>query len=94
MTVESPRKTAHFVLVDKSDGFELDLEPLQGLWTEEQYLKLTDSLQRLVEFTDGEIAVLPVPTDKHQALSQFLFLALVAFLQQVGGKVQYAPLRL
>ncbi len=94
MAVEMPRNTANFVLVNKSDGFELDLDPLQGLWTEEQYLKMTDSLQRLVEFTDGEIEVLLMPTDRHQAISQFLFLALLVFLQRVGGKVQYAPLRL
>jgi hypothetical protein len=30
----------------------------------------------------------------HQAISQFIFLALLAFIQRMGGKVQYAPLRL
>jgi Uma2 family endonuclease len=35
-----------------------------------------------------------MPTDKHQAISQFVFLALLAFIQRIGGKVQYAPLRL
>ena len=29
-------------LVREADGLEIDLRPLQGLWTEEQYLRLTD----------------------------------------------------
>jgi Uma2 family endonuclease len=72
----------------------LDLRPLQGLWTEEQYLTMTDHSRRLLEFDDGYIEVLPMPTDKHQAISQFIFLALLALIQHIGGKVQYAPLRL
>lgn len=72
----------------------LDLRPIQGLWTEEQYLAMTDHSRRLLEFEDGYLEVLPMPTDKHQAISQFVFLALLAFIQRIGGKVQYAPLRL
>lgn len=86
--------TIEIRLVRQSDGLELDLLPLQGLWTEQQYLKLTDQTSHLVEFADGVIEVLPMPTDKHQAISQYLFLALLALMQQIGGKVQYAPLRL
>lgn len=94
MTIETPQKTANLVLSNAPEGFELDFELLQGMWTEAQYLRITDTSRRLLEFTDGEIEVLPMPTDNHQSISQFLFLALFAFLQQVGGKVQYAPLRL
>src|SRR5205814_10632070 len=46
------------------------------------------------EFVDGSIEVLPMPTDKHQVISRFLFLALFAFTQRYGGSVLYAPLRL
>jgi Uma2 family endonuclease len=81
-------------IVASDDDTILNLEPLQGLWTEEQYLKLTDASRRLVEFTDGFIEVLPMPTGKHQAMSQSLFLALLAYIQPLGGKVQYAPLRI
>jgi Uma2 family endonuclease len=80
-------------LVREADGLAVDLLPLQGLWTETQYLTLTEQTTHLIEFTDGVIEVLPMPTDKHQAISQFLFLALLAILQRIGGKVQYAPLR-
>jgi Uma2 family endonuclease len=72
----------------------LDLRPIQGLWTEEQYLTATDHSRRLLEFEDGYIEVLPILTDQHQAISQSIFLALLALIQRIGGKVQYAPLRL
>jgi Uma2 family endonuclease len=77
---------------DQSEAIDLTL--LQGLWTEEQYLKLTDATNCMIEFTDGAIEVLPMPTDQHQSISQFIFLALRAFMQHIGGKVHYAPLRL
>ncbi len=80
-------------LVREADGLELDLLPLQGLWTEEQYLRLTNQTNRLVELTDGSIEVLPMPTRKHQAISRFLFLALLSFVQRLSGTVFYAPLR-
>ena len=41
----------------------------------------------LLEFTDGHLEVLPIPTDRHQAISQFLFLALFPFVGALGGKV-------
>ena len=81
-------------IVGPDNDTVLDLRPIQGLWTEEQYLALTDHSRRLLEFDDGYIEVLPMPTDKHQAISQFIFLALLGFIQGIGGKVQYAPLRL
>ena len=81
-------------IVDPYDDTVLNLEPIQGLWTEEQYLKMTEHSRRLLEFSDGCIEVLPMPTDKHQVISRFLFLALFAFVQQLGGTVLYAPLRL
>jgi Uma2 family endonuclease len=80
-------------LVRRADGQEIDLLPLQGLWTVEQYLKLTDQTNLLIEFTDGVIEILPLPTDKHQAISRLLFLALLAFVQRLGGTAFYAPLR-
>jgi Uma2 family endonuclease len=51
---------------------ELDLAPLQGLWTVDQYLTLTNQTNHLIEFTDGMIEVLPMPTEYHQAISKFL----------------------
>jgi Uma2 family endonuclease len=71
-----------------------ELLPPQGRWSEEQYLILTDYRNRLIEFTDGFLDVLPTPTDKHQTLLKFVFLAFFHFIQPRGGKVQFSPLRL
>jgi Uma2 family endonuclease len=81
-------------LTQPDAGLELDLLPLQGLWTAEQYLKLSEQTNHLIEFVDGVMEVLPMPTRQHQAISRFLFLALLAFVQGSGGTVFYAPLRL
>jgi Uma2 family endonuclease len=70
------------------------LLPAQGNWSEEEYLVLTDHRRRLVEFTDGFLEALPMPTDKHQSVLQFLFLAFFQVMQPRGGKVHFAPLRL
>src|ERR1700758_4248544 len=71
-----------------------EILPRQGEWSEQEYLVLTDHRNRLVEFTDGFLDVLPMPTDKHQSVLQFLFLAFFQFVQPRGGKVHFAPLRL
>jgi Uma2 family endonuclease len=93
-TMTTTFDTADLKLVRTRDGLEIDLDVLQGAWTVDQYLKLTDQTNRLIEFTDGYIEVLPMPTRKHQLISRFLFLALLTFVQRLGGTVFYAPLRL
>src|SRR5438105_15423672 len=72
-----------------------EILPPQGQWSEEEYLTLTDHRNRLVEFTDGFLEAVPMPTDKHQTLLQFLFVAFFHFIEGArGGNVQFAPLRL
>jgi Uma2 family endonuclease len=83
-----------FKLVRKSGEVVLALEPLQGLWTAEQYLRLTDQTNQLIEFTDGTIEVLPMPTRKHQVILAFLYEMFLLFIRPCGGKVLFAPLRL
>ena len=78
----------------EDDTLVLSLAPLQGRWTAEQYLLLTDQTSRLIEFTDGYVEVLPMPTDTHQVILRFVFLALYTFLQPRGGTVLFGPLRL
>jgi Uma2 family endonuclease len=68
--------------------------PRQGTWSEEEYLTLTDYSNRMVEYTDGFLEVLPLPTDYHQSVLAFLFLAFSGFIALRGGKVRFAPLRL
>jgi Uma2 family endonuclease len=92
MTIDVQQPTLRMLW--EEGEFVLDLDALQGLWTAEQYLKLTDQTNRLIEFTDGYLEGLPMPTRRHLAISRMLFLALLAFVQRIGGTVFYAPLRL
>jgi Uma2 family endonuclease len=70
------------------------LFPPQGYWTEVEYLRLTNSTNRLIEFTDGQIEVLPVPTEMHQLLVRYLVDRLREFVDPRGlGTVLFAPLR-
>src|SRR5215210_561087 len=78
-----------------SDGETIgDSVTLQGLWTEGQYLRLTDHSSRLIEFTAGSIEVLPMPTDKHQVILALLYRMLFPHIEQLGGVVLFAALRL
>ncbi|MDW8232624.1 MAG: Uma2 family endonuclease [Roseiflexaceae bacterium] len=90
----APTPTGQLRMVRAADGLDIDLDALQGLWSVEQYLALTRQTNHLIEFTDGVIEVLPMPTRKHQAISLFLVLAFLAFVRPRGGAVFYAPLRL
>ena len=71
-----------------------EILPRQGAWSEEEYLVLTDHRTRLIEFTDGFLEVLPMPTRAHQEILKFLFLAFFHFFEAQGGDVLFAPLRL
>ena len=55
-----------------------DAMPSQGCWSDEHYLWLTDHTRRLVEFTDGRVEVLPMPTERHQIILLFLYRLLYA----------------
>jgi Uma2 family endonuclease len=71
------------------------LFPHQGEWSEEGYLEITDHSNRRVEFTDGRLEFLPMPTEIHQELVAFLYRALYAFVEGLGlGKVHFSGLRL
>ncbi len=71
-----------------------EVAPRQGQWSEGDYLRLTDCTNRLIEWTDGCIEVLPMPTDEHQSIAAYLYKLLDAFALAGGGKVLFAPLRL
>jgi Uma2 family endonuclease len=69
------------------------LYPPQGYWTEREYLNF--DTERLVEFSDGFIEFLPMPTLNHQFILQALFEALKAFVKSRGlGKVVTAGYKL
>jgi Uma2 family endonuclease len=91
MAIDSETVSMRVMLADEET--DIDLASLQGLWTVEQYLRLTNQTNRLIEFTDGTLEVLPMPTKYHQAILRLLFLAVHAFIQPTGGDVFFAPLR-
>lgn len=68
------------------------LFPNQGAWDEEDYLLLPGN--HLVEFADGRVEVLPMPTTLHQLIVMNLYRALFAFTDSdKRGTVLVAPLR-
>ncbi len=70
------------------------LYPEQGGWSEAEYLDLTDGTNRRIEFVDGRLEFLPMPTEIHEALVQFLFMALYQFVDhRKFGKVYFNGIR-
>ncbi|MDZ4721829.1 MAG: Uma2 family endonuclease [Roseiflexaceae bacterium] len=70
------------------------LFPPQGAWSKEEYLALTDSTNNLVEYTQGQIEVLPMPTEKHQRILEFIFFIVRELMHSTGGRAFFSPLRL
>jgi Uma2 family endonuclease len=69
--------------------------PQQGTWSENAYLDLTDYIEGRVELTDGRLEFLPMPTEIHEAIIQFLFMALYQFVNdRTLGKVYTNGIRL
>jgi Uma2 family endonuclease len=65
--------------------------PEQGGWTEDDYFALDGG--PLVEFDEGHVEVLDLPTKEHQRMAQFLFLLLHHFVAgHKLGEVFMAPL--
>ena len=68
------------------------LFPNQGSWAVSDYLALNTN--RLVEFADGQLEVLPMPTEDHQLIVAFLYEMLTRFVSpQRLGTALFAPLR-
>jgi Uma2 family endonuclease len=68
--------------------------PDQGEWSDADYLWLSSRTNHLVELSGGSIEVLPMPTEKHQAIVAYLFLVFLELTRRTGGKVLFAPFRL
>jgi Uma2 family endonuclease len=66
--------------------------PQQGEWTEEEYL--AREFDGLVEYCDGVLEFLPLPTWSHQYMVDFLHSLLKQFVQPRSlGYTAFAPLR-
>ena len=68
-----------------------EILPPQGEWSEEEYLVLTDHRNRLVEFTDGFLEVLPMPTDKHQSDAGVLVSCVSRFRASLAAARSISP---
>ncbi len=68
------------------------LFPRQGEWTEEDYLSLGTNW--MIEFSEGILEVLPMPTIAHQMMVEWLHSQLKIYLETHGiaGRVLFAPL--
>lgn len=68
------------------------LFPTQGDWTVEDYLALDTN--QLIEFTNGHLEFLSMPTPRHQRIVVFLYRIVWAFItERQLGEVLVAPLR-
>ncbi len=69
------------------------LFPAQGQWSEEEYLALETN--RLIEFSQGTIEVLPMPSQTHQFIVYYLHHLLLMFITEHKlGRVLGAPFRI
>lgn len=69
------------------------LFPHQGAWTEEDYLTLETN--HLIEYSHGQIEVLPMPTILHQRIVAYLYEQLLIYVRRTlaGALVLFAPVR-
>ncbi|RLT38383.1 MAG: Uma2 family endonuclease [Chloroflexi bacterium] len=80
-------------LVSEQPTWEIaELFPAQGHWSEGDYLVLETN--RLVEFSNGYIEVLPMPSISHQFIVLFLYEMLKKYVRRHRlGRVLVAPAR-
>ncbi|HLF00564.1 MAG TPA: Uma2 family endonuclease [Anaerolineales bacterium] len=68
------------------------LYPVQGAWSEWEYMELRPS--RVVEYDHGFVEIHDGPSQSHQLILAFLYQALLAFVTTHNlGTVLFAPLR-
>ncbi len=87
------KNSNHTVLKEPEPAWDVArLFPAQGHWRVGDYLNLDGNF--LVEYSQGYIDVLPMPTTSHQRLLRFLFGLLSAFAESRAlGEAFFAPLK-
>ena len=94
MANSSPAMTASATSQDALHALLREVLPPQGAWSDEEYLWLTDRCNRLIEFTDGHVQELPMPTFTHQAVLLALYRLFHDYLTPRGGVAMVAGLRM
>jgi Uma2 family endonuclease len=70
-----------------------ELFPDQGSWTEDDYMRLPGN--RLIEFSDGRVELLPMPSQRHQKIIGFFYILLTNFVTTYQlGNVLVAPFKI
>src|SRR4051812_31616241 len=68
------------------------LFPLQGAWSEDDYLDLETN--HLIEFDNGHLEVLPMPTTSHHLILAYIYDLLLSFVESRSiGVVVFAGIR-
>jgi Uma2 family endonuclease len=92
MTLQHPLRARPRPKVGQPTWEVARLYPAQGDWSVAQYLDLDTN--HLVEFNDGVLEFLPMPTEFHQYLVYLLSTALGRFVTaRALGMVLYAPMK-
>lgn len=89
-----PFPTPQFAPVPGQPAWDVALlYPLQGAWSEEDYLRIALHENILIEYSSGCVEVLPMPTVEHQLIVKFMLKALDSFVEPKNlGTVLFAPL--
>jgi len=89
------RKAADIPLRESEPAWDIaQLFPSQGDWSEEDYLALTRDTNHFVEFIDGKVEVLEMPTLTHQLIVAFLSRLIFDFVSSNDlGIAVFGPLR-
>lgn len=69
------------------------LLPANGEWTADDYLWLTRDTNQLVEWADGWIEVLPMPTELHQRILGYLYRTFYSWLASRGSIILFSALK-
>src|ERR1035438_747115 len=89
---QAPNRTARTESQPEPTWEIAHLFPPQGMWSEDEYLALETN--HLVEFSNGRLEVLPMPTTLHQLLVAHLYGLLLSFATTHDlGMVLFAALR-
>ena len=94
MATSTPAMTTSATSQDALHALLREVLPSQGTWSDEEYLWLTDRCNRLIEFTDGHVQGLPMPTYTHQAVLLALYRLFYDYLTPRGGVAMVAALRM
>jgi len=68
------------------------LFPAQGDWTIDDYLDLDARTNHLIEYSEGRIELVTMPSIEHQTIAGFLYQLLAAYIFKHGlGYIYFAP---